>query len=576
MTLFQMSLYGAVMIAAVIIVRAIFLEKMPKSVFMFLWAVAVIRLCVPFSLPSALSIYSAFGKSEEQTVPAAQTAMNIFVPAVQPSAEVIQSRASTVGSLSPISILWAAGTALCLIFFAHAYIKNIREFKTSLPVRSGFAENWLRAHRIMRTIEIRQSDRISAPLTYGILRPIILLPKYVELSDGSIDFILEHEFIHIKRFDSLSKLLLTAVVSVHWFNPLVWAMYILANRDMELACDEAVIRRFGEDSRSAYAMTLINMAEAKGCSLFSAFSKNSAEERIRSIMKIKKLTIGSAAAAIVLVTVTVSVFATSPKEPEKTAVSSEGPDVDYEYTCYPVEKVDFNEEGPLLEQYKSFGVSYDKENLMYYDGQPIRYFWDGYDIYEDGEVIGQSLRFEYLNKEGAVDVHAVRDVIENGDGSTNPMGPINGMIKSSKSEFDALDLDSLLVNRVVATYVISDTDGETAYYGDSYAFEIADELVSDYVYTDVSYETSDCSSMFDSSDGGRTFEEIFAEYKDLGVDYRAKEGGRGDVYYNNELVRVFVDETSKSVFTYESDGNGSVSVKTVYDEDGKLTGIEKI
>ena len=109
------------------------------------------------------------------------------------------------------------------------------------------------------------AGRISSPLTFGVLRPVILVPKKTDWTDETaLRYVLEHEFVHIQRFDVLSKLLLIAAVCVHWFNPLVWVMYVLANRDLELSCDETVLRRFGGDIRAAYARVLIRMEAARG------------------------------------------------------------------------------------------------------------------------------------------------------------------------------------------------------------------------------------------------------------------------------------------------------------------------
>ena len=109
------------------------------------------------------------------------------------------------------------------------------------------------------------AGRISSPLTFGVLRPVILLPKKTDWTDETaLRYVLEHEFVHIQRFDVLSKLLLIAAVCVHRFNPLVWVMYVLANRDLELSCDETVLRRFGGDIRAAYARVLIRMEAARG------------------------------------------------------------------------------------------------------------------------------------------------------------------------------------------------------------------------------------------------------------------------------------------------------------------------
>ena len=109
------------------------------------------------------------------------------------------------------------------------------------------------------------AGRISSPLTFGVLRPVILVPKKTDWTDETaLRYVLEHEFVHIQRFDVLSKLLLIAAVCVRWFNPLVWVMYVLANRDLELSCDETVLRRFGGDIRAAYARVLIRMEAARG------------------------------------------------------------------------------------------------------------------------------------------------------------------------------------------------------------------------------------------------------------------------------------------------------------------------
>ena len=128
---------------------------------------------------------------------------------------------------------------------------------------------------------------------------------------------LEHEFVHIRRFDALLKLALIAAVCVHWFSPLVWVLYVLANRDVELACDETVVRRFG-GARAAYAGALIHMEEVKSglMPLFSHFSRSATKERITAIMKTKKITVISLLLAVVLVAGTVTVFATSARQTE--------------------------------------------------------------------------------------------------------------------------------------------------------------------------------------------------------------------------------------------------------------------
>ncbi len=140
-----------------------------------------------------------------------------------------------------------------------------------------------------RPILVRQSDRISAPLTYGIFRPVILMPKKMDWkNEKQLQYVLSHEYVHNYRYDTVTKLIATLALCIHWFNPFVWVMYILFNRDIELACDESVIRQFGEKSKSAYSLMLINMEATKSGLLpfCNNFSKNAIEERITAVMKI--------------------------------------------------------------------------------------------------------------------------------------------------------------------------------------------------------------------------------------------------------------------------------------------------
>ena len=182
------------------------------------------------------------------------------------TAAAAQQTASAPAAQPPVwTIVWAVGAAVCAVVFAAAYGRCCREFRASFPVESDVIRRWLQSHPLRRTIAIRQSGRISSPLTFGVLRPVILVPKKTDWTDETaLRYVLEHEFVHIQRFDVLSKLLLIAAVCVHRFNPLVWVMYVLANRDLELSCDETVLRRFGGDVRAAYARVLIRMEAARG------------------------------------------------------------------------------------------------------------------------------------------------------------------------------------------------------------------------------------------------------------------------------------------------------------------------
>lgn len=320
MSLLQMSFSGAILILMIVIARALLIDKLPKKTFLVLWMVALVRLLVPFSLPSMASIYTLVQTNTPAMESVGQTPVSQFLPVQMP--EQVQETAPGRSVLparmaAPLNvwiILWAMGALLCLGFFVVTYVKCYRNFQMSLPVENETLRRWYNTHPSKRQITIRQSDMISAPLSYGILHPVILMPKATNWEDtAQLSYVLEHEYVHIRRFDAVTKLVVIAALSLHWFNPLVWVLYILLNRDIELSCDEAVVRRFGENVKSAYAMTLINMEEKKSglTPLCNSFSKNAIEERIRSIMKIRKISFLTSVLAIVLVIGITSTFATS-------------------------------------------------------------------------------------------------------------------------------------------------------------------------------------------------------------------------------------------------------------------------
>ena len=231
--------------------------------------------------------------------------------------EVMLQRTETI---SILSVIWLAGLLLCFGFFAVSYIKCYREFRFSLPVENDILEAWKEKHPLKRSLSIRQTETIAAPLSYGVIRPVILMPKNTEWKNiYQLRYVLEHEYVHIRRLDMLTKLIMIAAVCIHWFNPLVWVMYILFNRDLELSCDETVVRRFGMDIKSVYATALISMEEKKSglTPLCNSFSKNAIEERIRAIMKIKKTSKFAVIISAVLVICVTGGFATSASSLEK-------------------------------------------------------------------------------------------------------------------------------------------------------------------------------------------------------------------------------------------------------------------
>ena len=320
MNLVQMSFSGAILIAVVTAVRAVSINKLPKRTFLVLWGIALLRLLIPFSIPSMLSAYSFINRSTPVKETVSDMPVSDFIPSAQ-TGQLFIAESTTQApmpqesmQLSVWIILWCVGTVACAAFFIISYLRWSFEFKTSLPVSNTFVTQWLGEHRLKRPITIRHSDKVETPLTYGILRPVILMPSKTDWENKQqLQYILLHEYVHICRYDIAMKLLSVFALCIHWFNPMVWVMYILFNRDIELACDECVIRKFGEKSKSEYALTLISMEEKKSglMPICTNFSKNAIEERITAIMKIKKTSFAAIIMATVLVASVTTAFATS-------------------------------------------------------------------------------------------------------------------------------------------------------------------------------------------------------------------------------------------------------------------------
>lgn len=338
MSLVQMSLSATLMIVAIIILRALTIERFPKKTFLVLWWIALLRLLIPFSIPSVMSFYSWFDPNLPAVVEQSSAMESTFEPVLDDSSETMEN--STQFEMTPIPdtdieyvevkpsksfseiffdmlpVIWGVGIGVIAAFFGINYWKGVREFRMSLPVENEFVNEWLSSHQLRRNITIHQYDCIHTPLTYGIFRPVILLPKEsLEQSPSTLNFILTHEWVHIRRFDCVTKILLTATLCIHWMNPLVWVMYLLFNRDIELSCDETVLHLLGRNRRSDYALALIDMEEQKGgfASFASGFGRNAIEERIRAIMKMKKASLITILAAVVVVACVSILFATSAK-----------------------------------------------------------------------------------------------------------------------------------------------------------------------------------------------------------------------------------------------------------------------
>ena len=314
MSLFQMSVAGGVLILFIVVIRALAIHRLPKTTFLALWMIAALRLLLPLSIPMPFKIHIDLDVFSDvvQKLPSG----NIGFPIPGESRHAYDTGAvvssPAAERISIFVILWLVGVLLLALYFSISYLRSMRKFRMSVPDNTPYIREWLNAHQIVRPIEVRSSDLISSPLTYGILHPVILLPKKLDRNDqAALKYVLTHEYVHIRRFDAITKILFAAVLCIHWFNPFVWVMYVLANRDMELSCDAWVIRMMGAKNRSSYALMLIKMEEKRSgmSALYSHFGKNAISERIEAIMKFKKTSILACTLALALIAGATTAFA---------------------------------------------------------------------------------------------------------------------------------------------------------------------------------------------------------------------------------------------------------------------------
>lgn len=310
----QMSLCAAVLTAIICFVRAAFGKRLPKPAFRILWTVVILRMLVPLSLPimkintgSAVSVTSEAASVRDTAVYAYidgefSRLGNDIIASPMTVCEVSE----TTGKGLPAAEIWLFTAAAVFAAFVSAHIKFRLKSRDSLPAEISLETG------IKRHVRVKVSDRIDSPLTYGIFRPVVLLPKSIyKCDEKTVEYILAHEFTHIKRFDALYKLLAVIAVSLHWFNPLAWVMFVLSSRDMELSCDEEVV--LGKDGsgrkREEYALTIIEMEEKRSLgALASGFGGSSVKERIKAVMTIKRTSAAGKAAAVLLVAIAFTVF----------------------------------------------------------------------------------------------------------------------------------------------------------------------------------------------------------------------------------------------------------------------------
>ena len=294
--IFNMSLQASIFIIVIIIMRKLLKNKVPKKTFLVLWLIAWVKLMIPYSWSSKWSIMNLVSLYQKSIKSAY---INII--------ELIRKAAIT-----PITI--ESDYEPIIKSVKKFNIKALKVYREALPVNTQFFIQWKEKHYLDRNYRIKELERISSPLTYGFINPVILIPKSILAAEiENMEYILLHEWNHIRRWDTLKKWLLVMILCIHWFNPLVWVMFMLVNRDIELCCDEDLVCMIGENNKKKYANLLINMEEKriKLNPLCLGFGNNYMKERIVSIMEIKKASTSMILLATILVIGATTVFATS-------------------------------------------------------------------------------------------------------------------------------------------------------------------------------------------------------------------------------------------------------------------------
>lgn len=304
MGLLQRSISAGILIAGIFVFRRLASGKLSKRVFAALWKIALLRLLLPFSfqVESRLLRRLPFVFLRKEANQAMMEGRGGGLGTAQ-GAEFLEI---TVSLFRNMDFIYFLGVTILVFFFALEYARACILLREAIPV-SAFGDIGTDVGKcsvpLTGKVKILVMDRVKTPVTYGVFRPQIILPKSIDWKDKDmLSFVLQHEMAHIRHMDNLWKLLLIAALCLHWFNPLVFVLYFSLNRDMEIACDESVISAMNENDRHKYAIVLVNLAEnCASFPIYSGFGKSAVSERIREIMNYKKMTkVGSICAAFVL------------------------------------------------------------------------------------------------------------------------------------------------------------------------------------------------------------------------------------------------------------------------------------
>ena len=313
--LLNMSITASYVILAVMLLR-LCLKKAPKWISCALWALVGLRLIFPFSIESVLSLIPSAKTVTTDILYSTVTTIGSDIPTVNSTSNssLSESLSQTVrASVNPIQIaiyvatlIWIAGFTGMIVYSVITYVKLRKKVSFSIPVQGN----------------IYQCDRIVSPFVLGIVKPKIYLPFTID--ESSANNVVAHEKAHIRRKDHWIKPLGFLLLTMYWFNPLVWVAYVLFCRDIELACDEAVIREIGSDKKKKYAKAMlecsVNRRSIAMCPV--AFGEIGVKQRVKNILNFRQATFWIVAVALFSCVMATVCLMTNPLTVDSKNVSS--------------------------------------------------------------------------------------------------------------------------------------------------------------------------------------------------------------------------------------------------------------
>ena len=303
----NMSISASWLILAVLILRLV-LKKAPKWVNVLLWGIVAVRLICPFSFESALSLIPSAETFPEKVISGPSFDIQTGISPVDNRIndylgdryfEGVTVPANNGNNIMTIlTIVWIIGILLLGAYTIISYRRLHREIDTAVHYRDN----------------IFQSENVSSPFVLGIINPRIYLP--FSMNEQDLEHVVAHEQAHIRRKDHWWKPLGFLLLTIHWFNPLMWLSYVLLCRDIELACDEKVIKELGNEQRADYTQALVacsvNRRMIAACPL--AFGEVGVKERVKSVMNYKKPAFWGVVLAVIACVIVAVCFLTNPKQ----------------------------------------------------------------------------------------------------------------------------------------------------------------------------------------------------------------------------------------------------------------------